>query len=146
MVQEPALSLTVHAGGRELVDFMEIDQARQYLGGPYAFMGVAVRTRERDQRLAEMRKLAVALQKGLADTKTISPDEIIAALPKPLIAGGDVEQLKRIIARYRSSLYPDNVTIDVDAAERVVKAEEAANVLKPQQVNLKTLLDTAALA
>ncbi len=146
MVQEPALSLTVQAGGREIVNFMEIDQARKYLGGPYAFMGVAVRTKERDQRLPEMRRLAVALQKGLADTKTISPDEIVAALPKALIAGGNVEQLKQIIARYRSSLYPDKVTIDTEAAERVVKAEEAASVVKARQVDLKTLLDTAVLA
>jgi NitT/TauT family transport system substrate-binding protein len=109
-------------------------------------MGVAVRAKERDQRLPEMRRLAAALQRGLADTKTISPDEIVAALPKALIAGGDTGQLKQIITRYRNSLYPDKVTIDVEAAERVVKAEEAANVVKPQQVNLKTLLDTAVLA
>ena len=146
MVQEPALSLTVQAGGRELVNFMEIEQARKYLGGAYEFMGVAVREKERDQRLPEMKKLAAALQKGLADTKTISPDDIVAALPKALISGGDVEQLKQIIVRYRTSLYPDTVTIDVEAAERVMKSEEIANVLKPQQVNLKTLLDTAVLA
>lgn len=145
MVQEPALSLTVQAGGRDLVNFMEIEQARKYLGGAYEFMGVSVRAKERDQRVPEMRRLAAALQKGLADTKTISPDEIVAALPKALISGSDVEQLKQIIARYRQSLYPDKVTIDVEAAERVVKAQEIANVLKPQQVNLKTLLDTAVL-
>ena len=131
MVQEPALSLTVQAGGRELVNFMEIEQARKYLGGAYEFMGVAVREKERDQRLPEMKKLAAALQKGLADTKTISPDDIVAALPKALISGGDVEQLKQIIVRYRTSLYPDTVTIDVEAAERVMKSEEIANVLKP---------------
>jgi NitT/TauT family transport system substrate-binding protein len=145
MVQEPALSLTVQAGGRELVNFMEIEQARKYLGGAYDFMGVAVRAKERDQRLPEMRRLAAALTKGLADTRTISPDEIVAALPKALVAGGDVEQLKKIIARYRLSLYPETVTIDVEAAERVVNAEEAADVLKSEKVNLRTLLDTAAL-
>ena len=145
MVQEPALSLTVKAGGRELVNFMDIEQARKHLGGPYEFMGVSVRANERDQRLPEMRRLAAALRKGLADTKTLSPDQIIAALPKPLIAGGDLAQLKEIIARYRESLYPQNVTIDVAAAERVVKSQEVAEVLKPGKVDLKALLDTAAL-
>jgi NitT/TauT family transport system substrate-binding protein len=145
MVQEPALSLTVQAGGRELVNFMEIEQARKYLGGPYEFMGVSVRAKERDQRLPEMRRLAAALRKGLADTKTISPDEVIAALPKALIAGGDVGQLKSIIERYRNSLYPDNVTIDVAAAERVAKSQEVAEVLQPGKVDLRALLDTAAL-
>lgn len=145
MVQEPALTLTVQAGGRELVNFMEIEQARKHLGGAYEFMGVSVRAKEREQRLPEMRRLAAALKKGLADTKTISPDEVIAALPKPLIAGGDTAQLKSIIARYRDSLYPDNVTIDVAAAERVVKSQEVAQVMPPGKVDLKALLDTAAL-
>jgi NitT/TauT family transport system substrate-binding protein len=145
MVQEPALSLTVKAGGRELVNFMDIEQARKHLGGPYEFMGVSVRAKERDQRLPEMRRLAVALRKGLVDTKTISPDEIIAALPKALVAGGDVGELKEIIARYRDSLYPQTVTIDVEAAQRVVKSQEVAEILQPGKVDLKALLDTAAL-
>ena len=145
MVQEPALTLTVQAGGRELVNFMEIEQARQHLGGAYEFMGVAVRTKERDQRLAEMKKLAAALQKGLVDTKTISADEVVASLPKPLVAGSDVGELKQIITRYRSSLYPDTVTIDIEAAQRVLKSQEVAGVVKPGQVDLKTLLDTTVL-
>lgn len=145
MVQEPALSLIVRAGGRELVNFMEIDQARRYLGGEYEFMGVSVRAQEREERLPQMRRVAAALGKGLVDTKTISPDDIVAALPKALLAGSDVAQLKQIIARYRASLYPDKVTVNVDASERVVKAEEAADVLKPGKVDLRTLLDTAAL-
>ena len=146
MVQEPALTLIVQAGGRELVNFMEIEQARKYLGGAYEFMGVSVRAKERDQRLPEMRKLALALKKGLEDTRTISPDDIVAALPKALVAGGDVAQLKQIIARYRLSLYPENVTIDVAAIDRVVKAQEIADILQPGKVNLGALLDTAALA
>jgi NitT/TauT family transport system substrate-binding protein len=145
MVQEPALSLTVKAGGRELVNFMDIEQARRHLGGPYEFMGVSVRAKERDQRLPEMRRLAAALKKGLADTKAIPVDEIVAALPKPLIAGGDIAQLKEIIGRYRDSLYPQTVTIDVAAAERVAKSQEVAEVLRPGKVDLKALLDTAAL-
>ena len=145
MVQEPALSLVIRAGGRELVNFMEIDQARKYLGGAYEFMGVSVRAKERDQRLPEMRKLALALTKGLADTRSLPTDDVVAALPKALVAGGDVAQLKQIIARYRLSLYPESVTIDVAACERVEKAHEVAAILKPGKVDLKTLLDTAAV-
>lgn len=145
MVQEPALSLIVESGGRELVNMMEIAQATQHLGGAYEFMGVAVRSEERDQRLDEMRRLAAALRKGLADTRTISPDEIVAALPEALIAGGNVEQLKQIIARYRTSLYPETVMIDTEAARRVMLAHIAAGILEPDGVDLSTLLDTSAL-
>src|SRR5512138_513350 len=145
MVQEPALSLIVKAGGRELANFMDIQQARKHLGGPYEFMGVAVRAKERDSRLPEMRRLAAALKTGLEDTKKIPVEDIIAALPKPLIAGGDTAELKAIIGRYRDSLYPNAVTIDVAASERVVKSQEVAQVLAPGKVDLKTLLDTKAL-
>ena len=61
MVQEPALSLVVEAGGRELVNFMELEAATRHLGGAYEFMGVSVRTDEREQRLPEMQRLAAAL-------------------------------------------------------------------------------------
>ncbi len=146
MVQEPALTLIVKAGGHELVNFMELEQAKKFLGGPYEFMGVTVRAKERDQRLAEMKRIAAALAKGLADTRAIPPDEIVAALPKALVAGGDVGELKAIISRYRLSLYPESVLIDTSACARVEKAQEAADVLKPGKVDLKALLDTAALA
>ena len=144
MLQEPGLSLTVAAGGRELVNFMEIEQTRAELGGPYEFMGVSVREEERDERLAEIRRLARALSAGLADTRTLAPGEIISALPEPLIAGGDVPELRRIIERYRLSLYPEEVSIDVEAARRVMRAQEIAGLLEPGSVDLGTLLDTEA--
>jgi NitT/TauT family transport system substrate-binding protein len=145
MVQEPALSLIIDAGGRELVNLMEIEHSRTHLGGSYEFMGVAVRAAERDQRLPEMRRVAQALANGLADTRTIPPDEIVAALPEALLAGSDVAQLKRIIERYRLSLYPETVQIDVDAVQRVVRAQEIAGLLAPGAVPLNTLLDVDAV-
>jgi NitT/TauT family transport system substrate-binding protein len=109
-------------------------------------MGVAVRTEEREQRREEMRRLAAALKKGLDDTRVnLTPDEIIAALPSALIAGGDVEQLKAIITRYRASLYPENVMIDKAAAERVIAAHEAAEILAPGEVDVDVLMDTSIL-
>jgi NitT/TauT family transport system substrate-binding protein len=145
MVQEPALSLIVAAGGRELVNFMEIEDARATLGGAYEFMGVSVRAAERDQRVPEMRSLARALERGLADTAAMPPEEIIATLPSALVAGGDVAQLRQIITRYRGSLYPDSVTIDVTAARRVAEAQQIAGLLRPGAVDLGALLDTAVL-
>jgi NitT/TauT family transport system substrate-binding protein len=146
MVQEPALTLIVEEGGGELVNFMEIEQAQAQLGGAYEFMGVAVREEERDQRLDEMKRLAAALRKGLEDTRVnLTPDEIIAALPSALIAGGDVDQLKAIIQRYRASLYPETVTIDKEAARRVLEANVAAEILAPGEVDLDILMDTSVL-
>ena len=146
MVQEPALTLITEAGGRELVNFMELDEARRHVGGAYEFMGVAVRAAERDERLDEIRRLATALERGLADTRTLPPADIVAALPAALVAGGDLDQLEAIIERYRLSLYPERVTVDLDAAARVVRAQEIAGLLEPGQVDLDTLVDTDALA
>ena len=145
MLQEPALSLITQAGGRELVNFMEIDEARRQLGGAYDFMGVSVRATERDRRLGEIRRLAAALEAGLADTRTLPPGDIVAALPSALVAGGDVAQLERIIERYRLSLYPESVRIDVEASGRVVRAQVVAGLLQPGQVDLGVVLDVDAL-
>ena len=146
MVQEPALTLITEAGGRELVNFMELDEARRHVGGAYEFMGVAVRAAERDERLDEIRRLATALERGLADTRTLPPRDIVAALPAALVAGGDLDQLEAIVERYRLSLYPERVTVDLDAAGRVVRAQEIAGLLEPGQVDLATLVDADALA
>jgi NitT/TauT family transport system substrate-binding protein len=146
MVQEPALSLVVEAGGRELVNFMEIEQARTHLGGAYEFMGVSVRADERDERLPEMRRLAAALQRGLVDTRTMPAEQIIASLPAALIAGGNMDQLQGIIERYRLSLYPETVAIERDAAERVATAQEISGLLTPGAVDLSVLLDFETLA
>ena len=125
---------------------MELDEARRHVGGAYEFMGVAVRAAERDERLDEIRRLAAALERGLADTRTLPAADVVAALPAALVAGGDLGQLEAIVERYRLSLYPERVTVDLDAARRVARAQEIAGLLEPGQVDLATLVDTDALA
>lgn len=144
MVQEPALTLILGNGGGVLVNAMDIQDAQKYLGGAYEFMGVAIRTEERARRLDEMKRLASALRKGLKDTQTIPVEEIVAALPKELIAGGDRGQLVAILEKYRKSLWPDDVIIDRESAQRVADAQLVAGVAK-QPYDLKALLDTAVL-
>ena len=144
MVQEPALSLLNAAGGGTLVNVMDLHDADHYLGGAYEFMGVSVRADERDARLDEMRRLSRALAKGLVDTRTIPIEEVVVALPKELVAGGDRPQLLKILERYRKSLYPEVVTLDTASAERVVESQMVAGVLtKP--VDLGGLLDPAVV-
>src|SRR5436190_18527360 len=89
MVQEPALTLITGAGGGVIANIMDIEEANRYLGGPYEFMGVAVRVEEREKRRDQMGRLARALAKGLRDTRTIPVKEAVAALPKELITGGN---------------------------------------------------------
>jgi NitT/TauT family transport system substrate-binding protein len=131
MVQEPALSLLIDEGGKVLVNLMEIDDATTYLGGPYDFMGVTVRAGEREQRLDEMRRLARALEEGLRRLRGMPVAGIVDALPSELVAGGDRTQLEGILERYRASLYPTSVAIDVDSSRRVAESQRVAGILDP---------------
>lgn len=144
MVQEPALTLLTEAGGRVIFNAMDLDDATRRLGGAYEFMGVAVRADERDRRLDEMRRLSRALGDGLRDTRTIPIEEVVAALPRELVAGGDRGRLGIMLERYRLSLYPDDVRIDPAAARRVEEASRVAGLLT-KDVDLGVLLDRAVL-
>lgn len=144
MVQEPALTLVQEAGGRVVFNAMEIEDANRHLGGPYEFMGVAVRAAERERRLDEMRRLARALAAGLRDTRTLPIEEVVAALPRELVAGGDWGRLGVMLERYRASLYPEDVRINVTAAQRVETSQREAGVLT-KEVDLAVLLDRAVL-
>src|SRR4029453_19207594 len=103
LVQEPALTLLQRAGARVLVNAMDLADARRYLGGAYEFMGVAVRTKEMDQRKDEMLELTRALADALKAMRSMSGSDLIAALPKEMTTGLDTKEFGEIIARYRDS-------------------------------------------
>ncbi|TFH87160.1 ABC transporter substrate-binding protein [Billgrantia azerbaijanica] len=126
MVQEPALSLLQERGARVLVNGMDIDDANEYLGGAYEFMGVAVRREELDARREEIQRLARALAKGLQYVQEAKPEELVEALPREIITGGDRETVAESLARYRGSLYPRDVELDLEAMQRVIDVQKAA--------------------
>src|SRR5437870_2726545 len=144
MVQEPALSRLVQSGSRVIVNFMDGADAQKYLGGPYEFMGVSVRGAEREKRKTEMAGLARALEKGLQRVQTAPVKEIIAALPRELIAGADVAELSSVIERYRGSLYPRHVAIDRAACDRVAESLKIGGLIKPD-VKAEALLDLSVV-
>jgi len=141
LVQEPALTLLVRAGARVLVNGMDSDDARKYLGGNYEFMGVAVRAKEIEARKPEMVALAKGLSDGLKALRTASADEIVAALPAELTTGLDKKDLGSILVRYRTSLYPETVSIDLAAAKRVADALIVGGLI-PANANVTGLQDT----
>jgi NitT/TauT family transport system substrate-binding protein len=130
LVQEPALTLIVRAGARVLVNAMDSADAQKYLGGPYEFMGVAVRAKEIAARKPEMLALAKSLDDALKALPKMKPDDLVGAFPKELLAGADVAELRDVLARYRTSLYPDRVTIDLASARRVAESLKIAGLVK----------------
>lgn len=145
MVQEPALTLLRDEGGRELVNFMEIDQANEVFGGAYEFMGVAIRDGEQEERAEQMQKMARAVTRGLERVRTADVSELLDALPSELTAGEDLELLGDIVERYRASLWPTDVELDPDAAERVISSLTQADVID-DGFTLDQILDTSVLA
>ena len=144
MVQEPALTLLQRDGGNVIANLMDINQANELLGGPYEFMGVAVRAEERDQRRGQMRRLANALRRGLEDTRTAPIDELVEALPAELIVGENRNQVAATLQRYRESLYPESVEIDVEASNRVLDSLRQAGALE-SSVTTEDILDLSIL-
>src|SRR6516165_401624 len=131
VVQEPALTLLRRAGARVLVNAMDLEDAKHHLGGSFEFMGLAVRTKEIEGRRPEMVALAAALADALKALRAMTGDQLSAALPKEMTTGLDLKELGEIIARHRDSLYPETVTIDLDAAKRVEQSLIAAGLIKP---------------
>jgi NitT/TauT family transport system substrate-binding protein len=131
VVQEPALTLLAKSGARLLMNGMDLADARKYLGGNYEFMGVAVRGSEFAARKAEMAELAKALAESLKALRAMNGDQLVAALPPEMTAGLDRKEFGDILVSRRDALYPDNVTIDLDAAQRVARSLVAGGLIKP---------------
>jgi NitT/TauT family transport system substrate-binding protein len=94
-------------------------------------MGVAVRASELERRHDEMVALARALRDALRATQAATPEELVKALPRVLTAGADLGEMRDVLARYRGSLWPTEVTIDLAASHRVEETLKVAGLLKP---------------
>src|SRR5438128_10133664 len=130
LVQEPALTLLKRSGARVLVNAMDLEDAKQYLGGSFEFMGVAVRAKEIEQRRPEMVALTKALADALKALRGMTGDHLTAALPKEMTTGLDLKEFGDIIVRHRDSLYPETVNIDLEAAKRVEQSLVAGGLIK----------------
>ena len=142
LVQEPALTLLRRSGGRVLVNAMDLEDAKHYLGGSFEFMGVAVRAKEIEQRRPEMVALTKALADALKGLRQMTGDQVIAAFPKEMTAGLDLKEFGEIIARHRDALYPETVNIDLDAAKRVEQSLIAGGLIK-SGTSMSGLYDTS---
>jgi len=131
LVQEPALTVLKRSGARVLVNGMDLEDAKRHLGGSFEFMGVAVRAKEIEQRRPQMVALTKALAGALKALRGMTGEQLTAAFPKEMVTGLDLKEFGEILVRYRSSLYPETVSIDLDAAKRVEQSLIAGGLIKP---------------
>lgn len=142
LVQEPALTLVVKAGGKALVNAMDAADAQQYLGGNYEFMGVAVRAADITVRRDEAKALARALASALVAVQRVTPDDLVHALPPEMTTGADLAEMRGILGRYRASLYPTSIRMDRAAEDRVAQSLIIAGLL-PVGADMSGLYDTS---
>jgi NitT/TauT family transport system substrate-binding protein len=142
VVQEPALTLLRRSGARVLVNAMDLEDAKHYLGGSFEFMGVAVRAKEIERRRPEMVALARALADALKALRGMTGDQLTSALPKEMTTGLDLSEFGNIIVRHRDSLYPETVSIDLEAAKRVEQSLVAGGLIK-SDASMSGLHDTS---
>ena len=142
LVQEPALTLVKRSGGRVLMDAMDLEEAKHYLGGSFEFMGVAVRSKEIAERKQEMIALTQALADALKALRGMTGDQLSAAFPREMTTGLDLKEFGEIIVSHRDSLYPETVTIDLEAAKRVEQSLIVGGLIKPD-ANITGLHDTS---
>jgi NitT/TauT family transport system substrate-binding protein len=63
-------------------------------------------------------------------------------LPPALTTGADLNEMREVLARYRSSLYPTTVAIDLSASTRVAESLKTAGLIPPD-ANTSGLFDTS---
>ena len=93
------------------------------------------------QRRPEMVALTQALADALKALRGMSGEQLVAALPKEMTTGLDLKELGADSRTAPQRLYPETVTIDLDAAMRVAHALEIGGLVKPG-ANIAGLLDT----
>ncbi len=129
-VQFATMGVNLRSGARVLMNGMDLEDARHYLGGSFEFMGVAVRAKEIEQRRPEMVALTKALADALKALRGMTGEQLVAALPKEMTTGLDLKEFGGIIVQHRDSLYPETVSIDLEAAKRVEQSLIAGGLVK----------------
>jgi NitT/TauT family transport system substrate-binding protein len=131
LVQEPALTVLKRAGARVLVNAMDLEDAKHYLGGSFEFMGVSVRASEIERRRPEMVALTRALGDALKTLRGMTGDQLSAVFPKEMTTGLDLKEFGEILVRHRDALYPESAKIDLASAKRVEQSLLAGGLIKP---------------
>lgn len=130
MVQEPSLTLVSDAGGRVLMNFMDLDQTSDVLGGAYQFMGLNTRPEVLEARGDTARALARSLAKANAWILAHSGEEIVQSAPDELVSGDNLKVFADALDEYKESLYPADARVEEANVERVVEAQKQSGLLE----------------
>ena len=130
MVQEPSLTLLQKAGGKPLVNFMNLKDTQQWLGSAYQFMGLNTRTDVLETQADVGGKLVRALVKANQWVLGSPGSRVVDVAPPEIVSGGDIQTFADAIDRYKVDLFPADGKIAVDAVQRVLDVQLSSGALK----------------
>ena len=130
MVQEPSLTLVQKAGGKPLVNFMNLKDTQQWLGSAYQFMGLNTRTDVLETQADVGGKLVRALVKANQWVLGSPGSRVVDVAPPEIVSGGDIQTFADAIDRYKVDLFPADGKIAVDAVQRVLDVQLSSGALK----------------
>ncbi len=140
MVQEPALTRVSKEGGRVLVNFMDLEQTTEHLGGAYQFMGLNTRPDVIEKNPDAIRALSRSLVRANKWILEHSGEEIVKAAPEELVSGSNVQVFAQALDKYKESLYPADGRVQEENVARVVEAQKGAGLIEEaKEIDLGSL-------
>jgi len=130
MVQEPSLTLLQKAGGKPLVNFMNLKDTEQWRGSAYQFMGLNTLTDILETQADVGGKLVRALVKANQWVLGSPGSRVVDVAPPEIVSGGDIQTFADAIDRYKVDLFPADGKIAVDAVQRVLDVQLSSGALK----------------
>lgn len=131
MVQEPSLTLSTRNGSRVLVNFMDLKDTQEQLGGAYQFMGLNTRpdVLEDPAKVEQLRGISRGLVRANQWMLENPGSEIVKFAPEELIAPDKVDVFVAAIDAYKADLYPSDGLVNADAVARVIDVQRKAGLI-----------------
>ena len=131
MVQEPSLTLGTRQGSRVLLNFMNLKDTEEQLGGPYQFMGLNTRpdVLEDPKKVEQLRGISRALIRANQWMLENPGAEIVKFAPEELVAPDKVEVFVAAIDQYKADLYPADGRLNAESVARVIDVQRQAGLI-----------------
>lgn len=131
MVQEPSLTLGTHRGSRVLINFMDLNDTREKLGGSYQFMGLNTRPDVLDDpaKVARLKGLSRGLIRANQWMLQNPGSEIVKFAPPELFSNGSEAIFADALDQHKADLYPTDGMITAEAVQRVIDVQRKAGLI-----------------
>ena len=133
MVQEPSLTLGTQRGSRVLVNFMDLKDSQEKLGGPYQFMGLNTRpdVLQDPAKVEQLKGLSRGLIRGNQWILENPGAEIVKFAPEELVSGSNREVFAAALDRHKADLYPADGLLNAESVARVIDVQRKAGLMAP---------------